>query len=215
MPSIHNNHATFELSKSVLNPKPMKAYLQLNEHQLIELYLNGDSHAFSFLVNRHKTKIFTSIYLLVKDEFLAEDIFQDVFIRIIESLKRGAYIENGKFLSWAVRIAHNMCMDHFRKVKRTPTIKTSDDNDIFEQYKFAEPAADFKMMQLETGESIKKALDKLPQDQREILILRHFANLSFREIAELSSISINTALGRMRYALINIRKLLPEAQLVS
>jgi RNA polymerase sigma factor (sigma-70 family) len=193
----------------------MKAYLQLNEHQLIELYLNGDSYAFSFLVNRNKTKIFTSIYMLVKDEYLAEDIFQEVFIRIIESLKRGAYIENGKFLSWAIRIAHNMCMDHFRKVKRTPSIKTSDDTDIFEQYNFAEPAADFKMMQTERDNSVKKAIDKLPEDQREMIILRHFANLSFREIAAMSNISINTALGRMRYALINIRKLLPEAQLVS
>ncbi len=193
----------------------MQNYNSLNEQELIELYLNGDSHAFSFLVNRNKTKIYTSIYLLVRDEYLAEDIFQDVFIRIIESLKRGAYVENGKFLSWAVRIAHNMCMDHFRKVKRTPTIKTSDDTDIFEQYNFAEPTADIKMMQLETGNSIKKAIDKLPQDQREVIILRHFANLSFREIADLTNISINTALGRMRYALINIRKLLPEAQLAS
>jgi len=191
----------------------MKTYSSLNEHELIERYMNGDSHAFSFLVNRNKTKIFTSIYMLVKDEYLAEDIFQDVFIRIIESLKRGSYIENGKFLSWAIRIAHNMCMDHFRKVKRTPTIKTGDDCDIFEQYNFAEPAADVKMMQLERDNSVKKAIDKLPQEQREMIILRHFANLSFREIADLSNISINTALGRMRYALINIRKLLPEGQL--
>lgn len=190
-----------------------KTYSSQNENELIQLYLNGDSHAFSFLVNRHKTKIFTSIYMLVKDEYLAEDIFQDVFIRIIESLKRGAYIENGKFLSWAIRIAHNMCMDHFRRVKRKPTIKTSDDTDFFEVNNFAEPATDVKIMQAERNESLKKAIDKLPQDQREMIILRHFANLSFREIAELSNISINTALGRMRYALMNIRKILPEAQL--
>lgn len=193
----------------------MKTYNSQNENQLIQLYLNGDSHAFSYLVNRHKTRIFTSIYMLVKDEYLAEDIFQDVFIRVIESLKRGAYIENGKFLSWTIRIAHNMCMDHFRKVKRTPTIKTSDGNDFFEVNNFAEPAADVKMMQIETNDTIKKAIDKLPQDQKEMIILRHFANLSFREIADLSNISINTALGRMRYALINIRKILPEAQLAS
>ena len=193
----------------------MKTYNNQSENELIQCYLDGDSQAFSFLVSRHKTKIFTSIYMLVKDEYLAEDIFQDVFIRIIESLKRGAYVENGKFLSWAIRIAHNMCMDHFRKVKRTPTIKTSDDCDIFEQYNFAEPAADVKMMNIERDNSVKKAIDKLPQDQREIIILRHFANLSFREIAALSDISINTALGRMRYALINIRKILPEAQLAS
>jgi RNA polymerase sigma factor (sigma-70 family) len=193
----------------------MKAYNDQNDNQLIQCYLNGDSHAFSFLLSRYKAKIFTSIYVLIKDEYLAEDIFQDVFIRIIESLKKGTYVENGKFLSWAVRIAHNMCMDHFRKVKRTPVIKTSDDTDIFEQYNFAEPAADVKMVQVENHNSVKKAIDKLPQDQREIIILRHFANLSFREIANLSNISINTALGRMRYALINIRKMLPEAQLAS
>ena len=137
--------------------------------------------------------------MLVKDEYLSEDIFQDVFIRIIESLKRGAYVENGKFLSWAIRIAHNMCMDHFRKVKRTPTIKTSDNCDIFEQYNFAEPAADVKMMHIETTNSVKRAIDKLPQDQREMIILRHFANLSFREIADMSNISINTAYGPGRY----------------
>ncbi|MFM6926534.1 MAG: RNA polymerase sigma factor [Ferruginibacter sp.] len=193
----------------------MKTYSSLNEHQLIERYLNGDSYAFSFLVSRNKTKLFTSIYMLVKDEYLAEDIFQDVFIRIIESLKKGAYVENGKFLSWAMRIAHNMCMDHFRKIKRKPIIKTSDDTDIFEQYQFAEPAADVKMMKLETDNNIKKAIDKLPADQREMIILRHFADLSFREIADLTNISINTALGRMRYALINIRKMLPEGQLTS
>jgi RNA polymerase sigma factor (sigma-70 family) len=193
----------------------MKAYNDLNDNQLIQRYLNGDSHAFSFLLSRYKTKIFTSIFLLVKDEYLAEDIFQDVFIRIIESLKKGTYVENGKFLSWSVRIAHNMCMDHFRKVKRTPTIKTSDDQDIFEVYNFSEAGADVKMMQIETHGSVKKAIDKLPQDQREIIILRHFANLSFREIAALSNISINTALGRMRYALINMRKMLPEVQLAS
>jgi RNA polymerase sigma factor (sigma-70 family) len=191
----------------------MKTYNDLNENQLIQLYLNGDSSAFSFLVNRHKSKIFTSIYILVKDNYLAEDIFQDVFIRIIESLKKGAYVENGKFLSWAVRIAHNMCMDHFRKIKRTPTIKTSDDNNIFDVYHFSEPTVDEKMMQVEKYNSVKKVIDKLPQDQRELIILRHFANLSFREIAALSGISINTALGRMRYALINIRKMLPETQI--
>jgi RNA polymerase sigma-70 factor (ECF subfamily) len=193
----------------------MKNYETLSEKQLIQLYLNGNSNAFSFLVNRHKSKIFTSIYILVKDNYLAEDIFQDVFIRIIESLKRGAYIENGKFCQWAVRIAHNMCMDHFRKIRRMPTIKTSDNNDIFDVYNFAEPAADAKIMQAEKYNSIKKAIDKLPQDQREVIILRHYADLSFREIAALSDISINTALGRMRYALINIRKMLPEARLAS
>ncbi|MBK9485926.1 MAG: sigma-70 family RNA polymerase sigma factor [Chitinophagaceae bacterium] len=193
----------------------MKSYNHLNENELIQLYLNGDSHAFSFLVKRNTTKIFTPIYILVKDSYLAEDILQEVFIRIIKSLKNGAYVENGKFSQWAIRIAHNLCMDHFRKVKRTPTITTNDNFDIFDVYNFSEPAADVKLMQVENYDSIKKAIDKLPQDQREILILRHYADLSFREIAVLSGISINTALGRMRYALINIRKMLPESKLAS
>lgn len=193
----------------------MKAYHNLTENELIQCYLNGDSNAFTFLVNRHKSKIFTSIYLLVKDHYLAEDIFQEVFIRIIESLKKGAYIENGKFVSWAVRIAHNLCMDHYRKIKRIPTIKTSDNTDFFQMYTFAEPGVDVKMMDVERDNYIKQMVDKLPQDQREVIILRHFADLSFREIAALSDISINTALGRMRYALINIRKMLPEAKLAS
>ncbi len=193
----------------------MKTYNNLSENELIECYLNGDSNAFTYLVNRHKNKIFTSIFLLVKDHYLAEDIFQEVFIRIVESLKKGAYVENGKFLSWAVRIAHNMCMDHYRKVKRTPVIKTSDNADFFHVYNFSEPGVDAKIMAGERDNHVKRAIDKLPQDQREMLILRHFAGLSFREIAALSDISINTALGRMRYALINVRKMLPEAQLLA
>ena len=193
----------------------MKSYNHLNENELIQLYLNRDSHAFSFLVKRNTTKIFTPIYILVKDSYLAEDILQEVFIRIIKSLKNGAYVENGKFSQWAIRIAHNLCMDHFRKVKRTPTITTNDNFDIFDVYNFSEPAADVKLMQVENYDSIKKAIDKLPQDQREILILRNYADLSFRGIAVLSGISINTALGRMRYALINIRKMLPESKLAS
>jgi RNA polymerase sigma-70 factor (ECF subfamily) len=191
----------------------MKTFNTLTDNQLIELYTQGDSQAFSVLVNRHKTKIFTSIRMLVKDEYLAEDIFQDLFIRIIDSLKKGAYIENGKFLSWAMRIAHNMCMDHFRKLSRKPTIKTSDDLDIFQVYNFSEPAADVKMVKIENASAIKKIIDKLPDEQREVIILRHYANLSFKEIASLSNISINTALGRMRYALMNVRKMWPEAQI--
>lgn len=191
----------------------MNNYSTLTENELIRLYLKGDTYAFSSLLNRHKAKIYSSIYLLVKDEYMAEDIFQDVFIRVIESFRKGTYVENGKFLPWVIRIAHNMCMDHFRKTKRTPTIKTSENNDLFEQYGFAEPAIDVKLMGYERNDFVKNAIDKLPQEQREIIILRHFANLSFKDIANLSGISINTALGRMRYALMNIRKFLPESQL--
>ena len=124
----------------------MKCLSNLTDQQLVHLYVNGDAEALSALVTRYKDKIYTSIYLLVKDKYLAEDIFQDVFIRVIDTLKGGRYVDEGKFLPWAMRIAHNLCVDHFRKVKRTPTIKTSEDRDIFESLNFSEAGADQRMM---------------------------------------------------------------------
>ncbi len=184
----------------------------LTDDQLIGLYLNGDANAFSVLVNRHKTKIFTSIFMLVKDEHLAEDIFQELFIRIIESLKKGAYSEDNKFRSWAMRIAHNLCMDHFRKQKRRPAEVGIDGLEFFLN-NVSESGIDVTMIKNERHRAVRNLIDKLPEDQREIIILRHYANLSFKEIAELTNISINTALGRMRYALMNVRKIMPEAQM--
>lgn len=191
----------------------MKCLNNLTDQQLIHLYMDGDADALATIVMRYKEKIYTSIYLLVKDKYLTEDIFQDVFIRIIDTLKGGRYTDEGKFLPWAMRIAHNMCVDHFRKVKRSPTIKTSDDRDIFEVLNFSEPGADHKMMNGQSHERIRKMVDMLPEDQREVIILRHYADLSFKEIADLTKCSINTALGRMRYGLINLRKLMTEKQI--
>jgi RNA polymerase sigma factor (sigma-70 family) len=191
----------------------MKCLTNLTDQQLIHLYVEGDADALATVVLRYKEKIYTSIYLLVKDKYLAEDIFQDVFIRIIDTLKGGRYTDEGKFLPWAMRIAHNMCVDHFRKVKRNPTIKTSDDRDIFEVLNFSEAGADQKMMEGQSHDRIRKMVDMLPEDQREVIILRHYADLSFKEIAELTKCSINTALGRMRYGLINLRKLMVEKQI--
>ncbi len=191
----------------------MKCLKNLTDQQLIHLYMEGDSNALATIILRYKDKIYTSIYLLVKDKYLTEDIFQDVFIRIIDTLKGGRYTDEGKFLPWAMRIAHNMCVDHFRKVKRTPTIKTSDDRDIFEVLNFSEPGADQKMMNGQSHDRVRKMVDMLPEDQREVIILRHYADLSFKEIAELTSCSINTALGRMRYGLINLRKMMTEKQI--
>ena len=191
----------------------MKCLNNLTDQQLIHLYMEGDADALATVVVRYKDKIYTSIYLLVKDKYLAEDIFQDVFIRIIDTLKGGRYTDEGKFLPWAMRIAHNMCVDHFRKVKRSPTIKTSDDRDIFEVLNFSEAGADQKMMTGQSHDRIRKMVDMLPEDQREVIILRHYADLSFKEIAELTKCSINTALGRMRYGLINLRKLMVEKQI--
>jgi RNA polymerase sigma-70 factor (ECF subfamily) len=191
----------------------MKTLSTLTDQELIRSYMNGDSNAMNVLVERYKDKIFTSIYLLVKDKYLAEDIFQDVFIRIIDTLKGGRYTDEGKFLPWAMRIAHNMCVDHFRKVKRSPSIKTSDDHDIFEVLNFSEPGADQKIMANQSHDKIRRMVDLLPEDQREVIILRNYADLSFKEIAELTNCSINTALGRMRYGLINLRKMMTEKQI--
>ncbi len=191
----------------------MKCLNNLTDQQLIHLYMDGDADALATIVLRYKEKIYTSIYLLVKDKYLAEDIFQDVFIRVIDTLKTGKYTDEGKFLPWAMRIAHNMCVDHFRKVKRNPTIKTSDDRDIFDVLNFSETGVDQRMMANQSHDRVRKMVDMLPDDQREVIILRNYADLSFKEIATLTNCSINTALGRMRYGLINLRKMMTEKQI--
>ena len=191
----------------------MKSLLHKTDHELIHLFMEGDLHALEVLVLRHKDKLYTSILFLVKDKYLAEDIFQDVLIKIIDTIRGGRYTEEGKFLPWAMRIAHNLCVDHFRKVKRTPTIKTSDDRDIFEVLNFTEEGADVKMMKRQSHDRVRKMLELLPEDQREVIILRHYAELSFKEIASLTNCSINTALGRMRYGLINLRKMMVDKRI--
>ncbi len=191
----------------------MKAFAQNTDQQLIQFFIDGNTDALEALVLRHKDKIYTSIFFLVKDKYLAEDIFQDTFIRIIDTLRGGRYTDEGKFLPWTMRIAHNLCVDHFRKIKRTPHIKNSDNQNIFEVYHFSEENAETKLIKRESHDRIREMLDRLPDDQREVIILRHFADLSFKEIAELTNCSINTALGRMRYGLINMRKMMVEKQI--
>jgi RNA polymerase sigma factor (sigma-70 family) len=191
----------------------MKCLTNYTDQQLVHLYMEGDFDAITTLVNRYKDRIYTSIYLLVKDKYLAEDLFQDVFIRVNDTLRAGRYTNEGKFLPWTLRIAHNLCVDHFRKVKRIPTIKTSDEYDIFEVLNFSDANAEGKMMQDQTNDKIRQMIDMLPEDQREVIILRHYADLSFKEIAELTKCNINTALGRMRYGLINLRRMMNEKQI--
>lgn len=191
----------------------MKKFFTLTDQELIQLFIDGECDALEVLINRHKTRLYTSIYLLVKDKYLAEDIFQDLFIKIIETLKAGKYKDENKFLYWAMRISHNLCVDHFRKVKGKPIIKTSDGNDIFEVISFADTNAEDNLMKTQTNERIKKLMYQLPEDQREIIILRHFANLKFQEISKILDCSVNTALGRMRYAILNLRKILEEKQI--
>ncbi len=192
----------------------MSILTDFTDEQLIKMYINGDNNALTKIILRYKTKIYTSIYLLIKDKYLAEDIFQDVFVRIIDTIKAGRYNEEGKFIQWAMCIAHNMSIDHFRKIKRNPTIVTSDDKDIFDVLNFAEAGIEQKIMTGENHERVRQLLDKLPEDQREVIILRHYANLSFKEIAELTNCSINTSLGRMRYGLLNLRKIIKENEVV-
>jgi RNA polymerase sigma factor (sigma-70 family) len=191
----------------------MKALSKKTDHELIQLFTEGSSDALEALVLRHKEKLYTSILFLVKDKYLAEDIFQDVFIRIIDTMRGGRYTEEGKFLPWAMRIAHNLCVDHFRKVKRTPTIRNSENNDIFDVIKFSDECAETKMTRQQSHERVRVMLDQLPEDQREVIVLRHFADLSFKEIAAMTNCSINTALGRMRYGLINLRKMMVQKQI--
>ena len=192
----------------------MKSLINLTDHQLIQLFLENDIRALDVLIVRHKDKLFTSILFLVKDRHLAEDICQDVFIKIIDTIRGGGYKEEGKFLPWALRVAHNLCIDHFRKVKRRPVIKTSDDRDIFEVLNFSEDGADVQIMKQQSHSSVRKMLELLPEEQREVIILRHYAELSFKEIAHLTNCSINTALGRMRYGLINLNKMRKEKAIV-
>jgi RNA polymerase sigma factor (sigma-70 family) len=191
----------------------MHLYQQFTDQQLVHLFKDGESEAMETLVLRHKDKLYTSIFLLVKDKYLAEDLFQDMFIKVIDTIRGNRYTEEGKFLPWAMRIAHNLCVDHFRRVKRTPTIKTSDNHDIFEVLNFSNENAEEKMMKNQSYDRIRRMLDLLPEEQREVIILRHYADLSFKEIATLTNCSINTALGRMRYGLINMRKMMTEKQI--
>jgi RNA polymerase sigma factor (sigma-70 family) len=191
----------------------MSTLPKLSDQELINLFISGNVNALETLVLRHKDKLYTSIHFLVKDKYLAEDIFQDVFIRIIDTVRGGRYSDEGKFLPWAMRIAHNLCVDHFRKVKRTPTIKTGDDQDIFEVLNFTEPSAEDTMIRNQRHARVRQLLDQLPADQREVIILRHYADMSFKEIAALTGCSINTALGRMRYGLINLRKMMVQKQI--
>lgn len=185
----------------------------IGDQSLILQYQQGNEDALELLIQRHKTKVFTSIMFLVRNQALAEDIFQDTFVKVIDTLRARRYQEEGKFLPWVMRIAHNLCIDYFRKNKRMPAIKTSEDVDIFKFLKFTEENTEDQIVRDETYNKVRKLVEQLPEEQREVVVLRHYADLSFKEIAKMTNVSINTALGRMRYALINLRKLIEEKQI--
>lgn len=189
------------------------SFQELTDQKLVNLYINGKESALSELISRHKSRIYTSIYLLVKDEYLAEDIFQDTFIKVIKTLKAGRYNEEGKFLPWVLRIGHNLVIDHFRREKRKPIITNSDGFDIFDVIGLHDESMEEKMVKQQTHDDLKKLIHLLPSEQKEVLIMRHYGELSFKEIADLTEVSINTALGRMRYALNNLRKMMISKEL--
>ena len=187
---------------------------QLTDQELINAYLKGNERAFEQLLNRYKDKIYTSIYLFVKDTAKAEDIFQEVFIKIIKTLREGKYNHEGKFGPWAMRISYNLCVDYFRRGKRHSIVQPTDTFDIFDVLSSNDLNVEQEIMRSQTHNKVRELVDMLPPEQREVVILRHYADMSFKEIAAMTRVSINTALGRMRYALINIRKMVEEREVV-
>jgi RNA polymerase sigma-70 factor (ECF subfamily) len=182
----------------------------LNDQELVNAYLRGSEPSLEVLIGRHKDRVYSAIYMFVRDQYLAEDIFQDTFIKVVESLRSGNYKEEGKFLPWVMRISHNLCIDYFRKVKRKPSVVDSDGFDIFEVLQFQGDNAEQAIMKDQAKATVKNLVNLLPEEQKEVVILRHYAEMSFKEISDMTGVSINTALGRMRYALINLRKMVTE-----
>lgn len=191
--------------------------MQINDvtdHQLIEQYTSGDKSAIEHLIRRHQQKIYTSIYFLVRNRELAEDLFQETFIKVINTFNNGTYKEEGKFLPWAMRIGHNLVIDYFRKKQRMPMVYDREDYSVVNNLKLHDENAEDKICREQIHNEVRMLIEELPYEQREIIIMRHYADLSFKEIADATNCSINTALGRMRYALINLRKLIKDKNLV-
>lgn len=181
---------------------------------LVKGYIDGCERSLAVLIERHKLKIYNFIYSKVADRDISEDIFQDTFIKVIKTLRKGSYHEEGKFLPWVMRISHNLIIDHFRKSNRIPIFESKDEFDIFQIIGDDVPNIESNMIDKQVVEDLKKLIVELPEDQREVLTMRLYKDMSFKEIAEVTGVSINTALGRMRYAVINIRKLIEEHQIV-
>ncbi len=191
----------------------MKESVTSDQH-LVQAYIKGDHSAIEVLINRHRSKVYTYILLTIKNHQLAEDLFQETFIKVIQSLRGGKYKDNGKFLSWVIRIAHNLIIDHFRKEKQMNAISNDDSEvDLFNSKKLSDENIEELIIHNQIKSEIRILINELPDDQREVVLLRHYGNLSFKEIADQTDVSINTALGRMRYALINLRKLIHEKNL--
>ncbi len=185
------------------------------DQELVQRFLGGDNASIEALINRHKNKVYTYIILTVRNQHLAEDIFQDTFIKVIKSLHEGKYRDDGKFLSWVIRIAHNLIIDHFRKEKQINTMPRKDyEADIFNTRRFSDGNVEESIIREQITNDVRSLINELPDDQKQVILLRHYGGLSFKEIAEQTNVSINTALGRMRYALINLRKIIKEKNII-
>lgn len=184
---------------------------EFSDKELVESYLNGNQSSFEILLNRHQSRVYAYIMMLVKDRQLADDIFQDAFIKVIRTLKSGSYNEEGKFIQWVMRIAHNLIIDHFRRSKRLPIAESgSDDFQLIDRMGYTDVSIEQKMVTDQIHDDLRTMIDYLPAEQKEVLYLRMYAEMSFKDIAEMTNVSINTALGRMRYALINMRKMVKD-----
>lgn len=187
----------------------------ISDNELIIKYLNGNHECLEQLIHRHKQKVFSYILMVVKDSHLADDIFQDTFIKVINTLRTGGYNEEGKFIQWVMRIAHNLIIDHFRKSKRLPVVDSrNEDFDIFSVLKDCDKSIEDRIVTDQIHEDVRALIEYLPDEQKEVLVMRYYYQMSFKDIAEQNQISINTALGRMRYALINLRKIIDKKEII-
>ena len=186
----------------------------ISDAQLVSNYIRGEESALEVLITRHKQRIYSFIYSKVFDRDISEDIFQDTFIKVIRTLKRGKYNEEGKFLPWVMRIAHNLVIDHFRKNSRMPKFDNSGDFNIFSVISDNALNAEKTIIKGQVEADVRRLIDELPEDQKEVLVMRMYKDMSFKEISERTGVSINTALGRMRYALINLRKVIEKHNIV-
>ncbi len=186
----------------------------LNDRELVEMYQQGNEDCLNVLIERHQKRIFSAILFLVNNRELAEDIFQDTFVKVINTLKKGSYNEEGKFLPWVLRISHNLVIDHFRRNQRMPMVHDKEDYSIIESLQLMDDNVQDKIVREQIYKEVRLLVEELPYEQKEVIILRHFADMSFKEIADATGVSINTSLGRMRYALINLRKVIEKKKLV-
>ena len=182
----------------------------ISDRELIRAYRGGDEQAFETLLTRHQERVYTKINFIVRDSELANDLFQDTFIKVVRLLKEGKYVEEGKFLPWVLRIAHNMAIDHFRRNKKMRMVRSRDEMDVFATIDTGDSHVEDLLVEGQIHSDVRRIIDELPEDQREVVRMRMYDNLSFKEIAETTGVSINTALGRMRYAVINLRKIVGE-----